>query len=268
MLVFGVAFFPRLGIDGAAISNVFSQALGGGIGLWILFSGRARIKLTLKRFRFDANLIWRAVKIGLPSSLTMMQRSLTDLVTLWLVIPFGTLAVAAHSLMQRLDMFVQTPASGIGTAAGVLAGQALGANQPQRAVRTGWMAAGMATVLSLIFSIIIWFWSEPIFRIFTSQKDLVDLASNFLRINIASYVVWGVVVALSMCLNGVGDTIVPMLTNLLTMIGIQIGLAFYLSRYTSLGVYGIRWAVVSGIVVRGFIYSIYFYQGRWQRKKV
>ena len=97
---------------------------------------------------------------------------------------------------------------------------------------------------------------------------MVAVSSAFLRINIISYVVWGVVVALSMCLNGVGDTTVPMVTNLVSMVVIQLGLAYYLSRYTSMGVYGIRWAVVSGIVARGIIYTWYFHHGRWLHKKV
>ena len=130
------------------------------------------------------------------------------------------------------------------------------------------MATVLTTILSSVFSIIIWFWAENIFRIFNPEPHLVDLSSSFLRINIISYMVWGVVVALSMCLNGVGDTMIPMVTNLATMLGIQLGLAFFLSNYTSFGIYGMRWAVVAGIVVRGLIYTIYFQHGRWLRKKV
>jgi Na+-driven multidrug efflux pump len=59
-----------------------------------------------------------------------------------------------------------------------------------------------------------------------------------------------------------------MFTNLLTMWGVQIALAYFLSRYTSLGVYGIRWAIVAGIMVRGVIYPAYFASGRWKRKRV
>jgi putative MATE family efflux protein len=268
MLVFGLLFFPKLGVNGAAISNVFTQGLGGVFGVWVLLSGRTRIQVSLRRFRLDGNMILRAVKIGIPASLTNMQRSLADLLLVRLVAPFGTLALAAHSLMQRLDMFIQTPAAGLGTASGVLAGQNVGAGQPKRAVQTGWTAAGLATIISVFFSIIIWFWAEGMFGIFSGDKEVVRLASAFLRINIVSYVVWGVVVALSMCLNGVGDTMIPMVTNLTTMIGLQLGLAYVLSRYTSMGLYGIRWAVVSGIVARGIIYTAYYRHGRWLKKKI
>jgi putative MATE family efflux protein len=268
LLVFGVLFFPRLGITGAALSNVITQGLGGAFGIWVLLTGRSRIQVSLKRFRLDGNMILRAVKIGIPASLTNMQRSLADLLLVRLVAPFGTLALASHSLMQRLDMFVQTPAGGLGTASGVLAGQNLGAGQPQRAVKTGWTAAGLATIVSVVFSIVILFWAEGMFSIFSSDREVIRMASAFLRINIVSYVVWGVVVALSMCLNGVGDTMVPMVTNLTTMLGLQIGLAYVLSRYTPLGLYGIRWAVVSGIVARGIIYTLYYRHGRWLKKKI
>jgi Na+-driven multidrug efflux pump len=44
--------------------------------------------------------------------------------------------------------------------------------------------------------------------------------------------------------------------------------AFVLSRYTDLGVYGIRWAIVASTVVGTIVYLIYFRLGRWKLKKV
>ena len=38
-LIFGLGIFPKLGVQGAALSSVISQAVGGGIAMWILFSG-------------------------------------------------------------------------------------------------------------------------------------------------------------------------------------------------------------------------------------
>jgi len=266
--VFGLWIFPKAGVSGAAYSNVISQAAGGALGMWILFTGRTRLRVTLRNFRPDWDLIWRAVRIGLPASLTFMQRSLADLILVWLMTPFGTAAVAAHSLVQRVDQFAQMPGGSMGTAAGALAGQNLGAGRPDRAARTGWLAAAMATGISVLLCLIIWFWAERIFGIYSRDSELINLSSTFLRINIVSYVFWGVVVALSMCLNGLGDTMVPMITNLVTMLGIQLGLAYYLSRYTDLGMYGVRWAAAAGIVARAFIYAGYFRAGRWKRTKV
>jgi putative MATE family efflux protein len=267
-LVFGWWVFPSLGVSGASLSNVIAQSLGGAVGLWILFSGRTRMSVTLRNFRFDRSIIWRTVKIGIPASITNVARNFADLVLIWLITPFGTFAVAAHSLAQRIDQFAQMPSGGFGTAAGVLAGQNLGARQPEKAAKTGWMAVSLSTIFSIICSVVTWFWAEQLVRIFNADPSLVEIGSTFLRIQIVSYMLWGVVVVLSLCLNGIGDTMIPMITNLITMCGLQIILAYFLSRIPGLGVYGIRWGIASGIVARAVIYSVYFKVGRWKNKKV
>ena len=266
-LVFGWGCLPRLEVSGASLSNVITQAVGAAVALYILFTGRTRITVTFKNFRIDSKIIWQTVRIGIPASFSFMQRNIAELILIWFITPFGTLAVAAQSVSQRVDQFLQSLSGGMGSAAGILAGQSLGAGRPDRAERTGWLAAAMATVVSLISALIIWFWVVPMLQIFTDDTGVVNMAAAFLRISIVSYLVWGLVVSLSLVLNGVGDTFVQMLTNLATMVFVQLTLAYVLSQHTGLGVYGIRWAVVIGIVLRAIIYAAYFKMGRWKLKK-
>jgi putative MATE family efflux protein len=267
-LVFGWGIFPALGVSGAALTNVISQGIGGAIMLWILFTGRTRLHLTLRNFSLDGTMIWRIVKIGLPASITSMERSFANFFLMLFIVPFGTAAVAAHALAQRIDVFVHMPAQGLGQGAGVLAGQNMGAGQPERAERTGWIAAALFTAVMAVASVGIWFWAEPLVRVFNSDPELVEIAATFLRIDIISYLVFGLVVVLMNCLNGVGDTIIPMLTTLVTMWMIQLPLAWILPIVTDLGVYGIRWGIVTAIVMRAVIYAVYFRHGRWKRKIV
>ncbi len=267
-LIFGWWIFPRLGVSGAALTNVFSQSLGAAIGLWFLFSGRTWLRLTLRGFRLDPSMIWRIVKIGVPATITGMERSLANLVMVGLIVPFGTLAVAAHSLCRRIGSFLHMPTTGLGMASGVLAGQNLGAGQPERAERTGWQAVGLVTVVMLIASVATLFWAEGMVKIFNAEPGLVEIAATFLMIQIVGYMVFGLAAALAQCLNGVGDTMITMLVTLVAMWGVEVPLAFFLSRYTDLGVYGVRWAMVIALVLRALTYAIYFRMGRWKRKTV
>jgi putative MATE family efflux protein len=267
-LVFGFWIFPKLGVSGAALSNIIAQSAGGVVGLWILFSGRTRIRVSFHDFAIEWGLIWRAVRIGLPASLTNMERSLAELLLVRLITPFGTIAVAAHSLAQRVDGFVQVLGGGLGSASGVLVGQNLGAKEPGRAAKTAWTASAYATGISLVCSIIIWFWAEELVHFFSADISLVQLTSTFLRIQIVAYLVWGLVVCLSLSLNGAGDTIVPMLANLITMLGVQLILGYYLSRNTDLGVNGLRWGIVIAMIIRALIYVTYFRTGRWKYKRI
>ncbi|MFC2015125.1 MATE family efflux transporter [Chloroflexota bacterium] len=268
LLIFGWWIFPRLGVSGAALTGVISQGVAGALGMWILYSGRTRIRLNLKKFRFDGKMIWRIVKIGIPASIMGTERSSASLLVMWFIVPFGTFAVAAHTLMERVDHFLRMPAMGMGSAAGVLAGQNLGADQPERAEKTGWLAVSLFTGVMFVLSVVVWFWPEYIIGIFNNESDLVNIAVMFLKIQIIHFMVSGFTLVLMSCLNGVGDTWIPTLNTLSTLWGVQMPLAYYLSRFTNLGVFGVRWAMVSAVVIRASVYAVYFKLGRWKKKKV
>ncbi len=268
LFIFGLWVFPRMGVSGAATANVISQGIGGAIGLWILFSGRSRLRLSLKNFSLDPGMIWRILKIGIPASIMGMERSLGNIVLMLFIAPFGTLAVAGHSLMQRIEAVLRMPTNGLGVGAGVLAGQNLGAGYPERAEKSGWMAVGIGEVFALIASIAAFIWADQVIRVFNSDPEMVAVAGGFLRIAAAGYLSIGIYFVLQQCISGTGDTLPPMLIALLNFWLVQITLAFLLPRYTNLGVYGVRWAIVAGMIVGAIAYAIYFRMGRWKNKRV
>ncbi|MFC1900073.1 MATE family efflux transporter [Chloroflexota bacterium] len=267
-LIFGWWIFPNLGVTGAALTNVITQSIGSILGLWFLFRGQSRLRPTLRNFQFDGKLIWRLAKVGIPASITGMQRFFPSLVLVWFVSPFGTFAVAAYSLMQRIDNFLRNPAASLGRATGILAAQNLGAGQPDRAEKGGWIANSTFTAVMVVIGIIIWFWAENVIGIFNTEPGLVEVAASFLRIQIIGYLVFGPCVILSTCVEGVGDTLPSMIITLTTMWLVQIPLAFFLPKYTDIGVYGVQWAIVTALLVRAVFFPIYFKMGRWKRRKI
>jgi putative MATE family efflux protein len=268
VLIFGLWIFPKMGVTGAAMTNIVSQSLGTALSFWFLFSGRSRLRLTLKGLRVDFRMIWRIVRIGLPASVMGIQMNLGQFVLMRFVAPFGTLAVAAHTLNQRIEMILFMPAWGLGMAAGVLTGQNLGAHQPERAVKSGWIASALVEAFSFVCGAAILLWAEGIVHIFSSDPDLVPVAASFLRIAVAGYLVMGMVGVLQQCISGSGDTLIPMLVSIGVMWLVQIPLAYYLPQKTDLGVYGIRWAIAAGSIISAIAYTAYYRTGRWKRKEV
>lgn len=267
-LIFGWVFFPRLGVSGAAVTNILSQSIGLSIGLWVLFSGRTRLRLTLQNFRIDPGIIWRTVRIALPSSVSSMGRPFAQIVLMWIIVPFGTLAVAAHTIVQRVEVFLLMPGMAIGISAGVLAGQNLGAGHPERAEKSGWLAVGFAEAFIIICGTAFLIWSESIIGIFSPDPGIIEIGGKFLRIAVAGFSVMGIVIVLMQCISGTGDTFPPMLITTLGMWGVEVPLAFLLPNVGNLGVFGVRWASVAGMVARAIAYTIYFKAGRWKRKQV
>ena len=267
-LIFGLLIFPEMGVRGAALSSVITQGLGGAVGLWVLFNGQTRLRLTMKNFSLDWGVIWRMVKIGIPASINGLHMNIGNVVFMWFVSPFGTLAVAGHHLVARIDMIIVMPAMGLGTAAGILAAQNLGAGQPQRAEKTAWVAMGWFAAFGVIFCLAAFIWAEGIVRVFNKEPAMVAVAVNFLRIQIAGYVFMGLGSMIMNVLNSVGDTLRAMIIDMVNLWGVRIVLAFLLPRITNLGVYGVRWAIVADALSSLIIFIIYFKTGRWKRKKV
>jgi putative MATE family efflux protein len=267
-LVLGLWIFPRLGVSGAAITYITATGLGMLLCFWVLFTGRTRLNLSLKDFYPDPAIIWRILKIGIPASVSGLGKAFGDLVLTSIMIPFGTAALAAHNLLARIELFVNTPGMGLGTGASVLVGQNLGAGKPDQATRSGWIATGLLLGFMLICSVVLVVWAENIIALFNVETDLVATGIIFLRIAVIGYLFMCIISILQNGIAGAGDTMTPMLISLGMLWVIQLPLAFLLSRYTGLGVYGVRWAIVISYAAGAVAYLAYFQAGRWKRKNV
>ena len=267
-LIFGWWIFPRMGVTGAATTNIISQSLGLSLGLWALFTGRSRLRLTMKNFQLDFKVIWRIVRIGLPALVSGVQRTFSQFFVMLFVAGYGTIPVAAHTINQRVEMMLMMPAFAFGMASGVLVGQNLGARQPRRAERSAWLAAGMVETVLVVCCLAILLWAEHIVRIFNTETDVVVMASAFMRIAVVGYALLGLMGVFMQSLNGAGDTMPTMIVGLGTVWGVTLPLAYFLPQITDLGVYGIRWGMVAGMSFSAVIYTIYFALGRWKRKRI
>jgi len=267
-LVFGWWIFPQMGVSGAAVANAIAQTLAMVLGLWVLFSGRTRLHLSTRNFYFDPEVIWRMVKIGIPNLFMHVQHHLGSLAMVWLMAPFGTVALAAHTIWQRTDAIVIILGMGVGISAGVLGAQNIGAGQPERAVKTGWIAAGMATVIMVIILAVVLLWAEVIVSIFSTDPEMVKTTATFMRIAAASYLAMAFNSVFLQFLVGVGDTVPTLVIEMFQAWIVQLPLAFLLPRYTDLGVYGVRWAIVIAIIVAGILFTLYFHIGKWKHKNI
>ena len=282
-LIFGWWIFPQMGVAGAAMTNVISETLGLVLGMWFLFNGRSiyfdtaqkavrlresRMRLTLRNFRLDANIIWRVTKIGAPAMVSGIQRPLSQFFLMYFMAAFGTVAVAAHTIIQRVEMLLFMPGMAFGQGAGVLVGQNLGAGQPERAEKSAWLAGALVGGILVVCCVLILLFAESIVRVFNREPDLVVQGAVFMRIAVAGYIVLPLNAVFMSALSGAGDTMPPMIISTITVWAIQLPMAYFLPEYTSLGVYGVRWAIVAGMVTGGIAFTAYFRTGRWKRKQV
>ncbi|MSQ10365.1 MAG: MATE family efflux transporter, partial [Dehalococcoidia bacterium] len=169
VLIFGLLGLPPLGLAGAAVAASVGQLCGVTMTLRVLFSGRTRVRIKLAGFRPDFPLYWRMIKLGAPSSWNTGERALAQILLTGVVAPFGDAMLAAFSLSQRLQQFVNLGQMGVGQAAGVIVGQNLGAKRVDRARQTALWALGQCALLSFLVGTVIFFFPEAFLSLFTRE---------------------------------------------------------------------------------------------------
>jgi putative MATE family efflux protein len=267
-LIFGWGPFPELGVAGAALALVGSQWLGFLVQLGILVSGRARIRIDLRRIRVDLPLMWHIFRIALPSTVQMTLRSFSRATLLGVVAVYGTFAVAAYGVAARVFMTAFVPGFGLGNAAATLVGQNLGARKPGRAARSAWLIGGYNVAFMIACAAVIIPLAEPITALFDDTPKVVALGAEALRIFAIGYVFSALGSVMARAFDGAGNTVPAMVINLFTLWGIQIPLAWILSQVIGWGTVGLWAGISTANVANGLIFALWFKRGRWKQREV
>jgi putative MATE family efflux protein len=258
-----------LGVRGAALATVIGRGTFCVIGVFVLRRGLSRVHVQPRHFRIDLEAIWQLLVIGVPSALQMMIRSASGLVLVGIVgHSFGKTAVAALTTGGRTVMLALMPGFGIGRAAGTLAGQNLGARQPQRAVRSAWASAAIYSVFMAVCTVAGLLFPHFFMRMFTPDHAVINAGAVYLRYAAAVYLFAGFAIVLSKAMEGTGYTLIPMLLTFMVLIGAMVPLAIALPGLLGIGVQGVWMAMAFSNVLLAAGTFLLFQLGAWQRKRI
>lgn len=268
LLIYGLGPFPRLGVQGAAWATVIAQAIAAGLSLYILFTGKSRLRIHLRQWKPRLELSWRILRIGLPGSGQMVSRSLMSAVLMRIVATCGTAAVAAYGIGMRFHMIALMSAFALGGAAATMVGQNLGAGKPLRARNAAWVAVGVDLVIMTATAAALMIFAPGLIGFFNKEPEVVRTGVDYLRIVSPSYIFAALGIVFNRALNGAGDSMGPMIITVSTLWGLQVPLAVLLSRIMNPATHGIWLAIVTAIIAQGLLSTGWFMRGKWMRKQV
>lgn len=268
LLIFGPWIFPRLEVKGAAYATVIGQGIAMGVGFWILIKGYSRIHVRLLHLRFRPQLMKRMVLIAIPGTFQGGLRSLAHLGLIKIVALYGTLAVAAFGIGLRINLLVMMVGWAIGGAASTLVGQNLGAQRPDRAEKSAWLAVAIFCGFMVLAGSGFFLFADPLISLFNDDPGVIRVGTNYLRIVTLSYPFLGLSMICAMAFNGAGDTQTPALIVGLTFILMMIPLALVLPRFSIPRTSGIWWAMATSISLQGVIMALAFNRGGWKRSRI
>ena len=267
-LIFGLGPLSPLGVAGSAWAYVLGFGVGLILQVIILLRGRARIRINLRNLRPNLPLMARIIGIALPSTVQMTLRSSSRLAIVALVGLYGTCATAGYGVANRLLLIALIPCFGLGNAAGTLVGQNLGAEQPDRGERSAWWVSSYSGGYMAVVAAVLTIFAPSLISLFDPTPQVVALGTECLRVVAWSMIASSIGLVLARSFDGAGDTVPAMAINLISLWGMEISVAFGLSRWLGLGVTGVWWGRTIANLANGLLFVLWFRRGRWKQKDI
>ncbi len=268
IFIFGLGFIPRMGIAGAAWATVLSQAISFLLVLGFLNKSNHIIKPSFKTMRFNKELSWKTLKIGLPAGIQQMVVSLGITVMTGIINSFGTDTVAAFGAASKLDQFAHMPAMSLGMAVSALTGQNLGAGKPERVKKVYKWGSILTASITAVIAVCAIAIPKFFLRIFINEPYVLEIGSAYLRIVGFSYIPFSLMFVTNGILRGAGDTFPTMVFSIISLWLIRLPLARYLSSLDSLGRNGVWIAMGTSSFISMLLSQIYYMTGLWKKKNV
>jgi putative MATE family efflux protein len=263
LLIFGVAGFPKLGLNGTAYASIIVQVLAvAGLIIYIPYK-RPLVSPDHTRLRISRHTAWLLIRIGFPAMIQQSVVSVSMFFIVRFVSAFGANADAAFGAALRIDQVAFMPALTIGMAVSTLSGQNIGAMKLDRVRKVFWWGILESGGISLFISILAMSIPQVFLRAFLNDPEVIAIGVGYLRIVGITYTLYAVMFVSNGVINGSGHTVPTTIITILNLWGVRVPLAWLLPQYTH-SVRGL-WIAMTVSVGAGMLMSLaYNATGRWK----
>lgn len=274
VLIFGWGPFPELGIAGAAWGTVLAQVIGCGLYCgWMVLDPESRLYPFGRQWRVDGTLLTRMVRYGFPNGVQFLVDIGAYLLLLVFIGRIGSRELAATNLAFNLNSLAFIPLFGIGTAVSTLVGRRVGEGRPRLAIRTTWLAFGLAAAYTGAWACVYLFASDVILAPFARHSDPASF--ELLRPVVQTLLVYVVLysffdamaVVFGSATRGAGDTRFSLMFTGGVLWTLLVPPVWYLQT-TGGSLYACWNVIVFQLVILGCGFLARFVQGRWLEMRV
>jgi putative MATE family efflux protein len=230
-----------MGIRGAALATVIAQLVSVLYFMRYYLSGKSFLKIHSKNLTIEWDILKSILAIGVASFARMIAGSLSAiLVNRTLVAYGGDYAVSTFGILHRIMMFAIMPGIVIGAGLQPILGFNYGAKRYDKALQVTKLAITAATACSVVVFLALYFSPEPLIRIFTTDNELISLASYAAKRLFLAMPMIGFMVVGSLFFQSIGKATESFITAISRPFLFLIPLIFILPRFLQLD--GVWWA--------------------------
>ncbi len=259
-----------LGAGGAALATLLSKFLPAAAAFILLCQQKQEVSLERSEMRPERENIKAILRIGLPTAIGGSTMQFGFLLMSRNVFAYGTQAMAAYGIGNKVNSLITLPANGVGSAVSTIVGQNMGAGRPERA-RDGFRAAMGISVLFLLAGGMILSGeriSTAIVGIFSDDPEVIAMAADFLSIMAFWCFTNGVYNSATGLFNGTGHTEITMVVSAARLWVFRFVTLWFCERVLEMGVSSVWYSVVvSNGIAAAVLYFLYL-SGVWKKSTI
>lgn len=264
-----VVFF-KLGIVGAAIATIISQAVSAVLVVRALMTSYEMIRLVPKDMRIDLPLLISQLRIGIPGGIQSLMYGLTNVIIQTSINQFGTDTAAAWAAFGKVDAIFWAVSGAFGISITTFSGQNYGAGKLDRVYRSVRTCLGMSLALcgSILIGLLVL--AHPLLSLFTSDETVIGLGTYMMFNIVPSYAIFIFVEIFTGALRGIGDVMIPTFITLggvclVRLPWILIVTPIRKELFTILVSYPIAWAATALFLIPYYFYRKKKLNERWKK---
>jgi putative MATE family efflux protein len=268
-VIFNVILIPAFGTLGAALGTIASSTIVAAYGIWRVTRPHSVIHfepgMSLKP---DFTIIRSLFRFGLPTGVQGIAMNIGGVLMLRFIgsLPESAAAQAAFAVgYTELFSLITWTSVGLMGASATIAGQNLGAGNPERAIAGVRVASqfglGVAAVIGLLFTVV----PKYLLALFgMTDPTVLSLGRSLLAFLSVSGLFITVALSYTGGLQGTGDTRSPLYISIISQVLIPLGLCSAFQATRGLQPTDIWLAIVVGHFSRMVLSVMRFRQGKWR----
>ena len=260
----------KWGVAGAALATIAAKAVPAVIAFILLHNRLELIFLQLRKTRFQKEKLMSILKVGLPTAIGGSTMQLGFLLMSKSVFKYGTQAMAAYGIGNKVNGLISLPSNGIGSAVATIVGQNMGAKQPERA-KEGYLLS-MRMIIVFLFAGGMILSRKPIstaiVSIFSDDREVIAMAADFLSIMAFWVFTNGVYNSTMGLFQGSGHTEVTMAVDVTRLWVFRFATLYVCENILGMGVRSIWYSVVVSNGISAVILFLVYLTGYWRKKRM
>jgi putative MATE family efflux protein len=273
VLIRGLGPVPAFGTAGAAMGTTIASGLVACYSFYKLWSGAWVISFPRTHgWGPDWTIIRSLFKFGLPTGIQGIAMNIGGVLMLSFIGSLAQIAAAQAAFsVSYTELFSLVTWTGVGLmgAAAAVAGQNLGAGNPDRADAAVHIAARFGFIGAMFVGIFFLFLPRQLLAIFGMYDPVVvEIGVQLLRVLSVSGLLIAVGLTFTGGLQGTGDTKGPLYISIISQIVVPLGICFIIKQTSTLDPIDIWIAILCGHATRCVLSVVRFKQGKWRTIRV